>query len=206
MSVFNYLFKKLKVYARMKPEHKSLLVNSIRTIKSSVVGMCGDGANDCSALKEANVGLSLSEAEASIAAPFTSCTFDISAFIYLLREGRCALVTSFQCFKWIMMYSLIQFSTVSLLYTQHSNLTDNQFLYIDLIIIIPLVYFMSWSLPADTLSVEKPQRKLFSVKVIGSIVLQSIIQLVFQVYALSLLKMDPNYVKIDTLMRKRHRK
>jgi len=34
--------------------------------------MCGDGANDCIALKAADAGISLSEAEASIAAPFTS--------------------------------------------------------------------------------------------------------------------------------------
>jgi cation-transporting ATPase 13A2 len=36
------------------------------------VGMCGDGANDCLALKTADAGLSLSDSEASIAAPFTS--------------------------------------------------------------------------------------------------------------------------------------
>ena len=57
--------------------------------------MCGDGANDCGALKAADVGISLSEAEASIAAPFTSKIQDISCIIKLLREGRASLVTSF---------------------------------------------------------------------------------------------------------------
>ena len=34
--------------------------------------MCGDGCNDCGALKSAHAGISLSMAEASVAAPFTS--------------------------------------------------------------------------------------------------------------------------------------
>jgi cation-transporting ATPase 13A2 len=57
--------------------------------------MCGDGANDCCALKTANVGISLSEAEASIAAPFTSKVQNISCVVSLLKEGKASLTTSF---------------------------------------------------------------------------------------------------------------
>jgi cation-transporting P-type ATPase 13A2 len=87
--------------------------------------MCGDGANDCGALKTADVGISLSEAEASIAAPFTSQVQNIECCITLLREGRAAMTTSFQAFKFIELYSLIQFFTVIMLYTIDSSITDH---------------------------------------------------------------------------------
>ncbi len=69
--------------------------------------MCGDGANDCNALKTADTGISLSTTEASVAAPFTSSIQDISCIIELFKEGRSALTTSFQIFKYIGLYAMI---------------------------------------------------------------------------------------------------
>ena len=49
------------------------------------VAMCGDGANDCGALKMAHSGISLSEAEASVASPFTSKTPNITCVPNLIK-------------------------------------------------------------------------------------------------------------------------
>ena len=118
--------------------------------------MCGDGANDCGALKTADIGISLSEAEASIAAPFTSQIQDISCIPILLQEGRCALTTSFQCFKYIELYSMIQFTSATLLYTIAGNLTWNMYLFIDLFITVPLALLMGWSGPYQKLTHHMP--------------------------------------------------
>ena len=60
--------------------------------------MCGDGCNDCGALKAAHAGISLSLAEASVAAPFTSKNVHIGCVPYLIREGRATMVSSFASF------------------------------------------------------------------------------------------------------------
>lgn len=73
-------------------------------------------------MKAAHIGISLSEAENSVAAPFTCNNRDLSCVSYLMKEGRCALVTSFVIFKYMAAYSLIQFFTVLILYTVRFSL------------------------------------------------------------------------------------
>lgn len=75
-----------KVFARMSPDEKHELVEKLQSI-GFCCGFCGDGANDCGALKAADVGISLSEAEASVAAPFTSRVFDIHCVLEVIRYG-----------------------------------------------------------------------------------------------------------------------
>lgn len=88
------------IFARMSPDEKNEVVERLQSLGYTVL-MCGDGANDCAALKAADVGISLSEAEASVAAPFTTSTPDIGCVINVIKEGRAALVTSFSCFKYM---------------------------------------------------------------------------------------------------------
>jgi cation-transporting ATPase 13A3/4/5 len=114
--VLSTIVAKAQVFARMQPDDKALLVKQIMEVCGVYVGMCGDGANDCAALKAASVGISLSEAEASIAAPFTSQITDITSVTTLLIEGRAAMCTSFQAFKFVMLYALIQFMTCLIIY------------------------------------------------------------------------------------------
>lgn len=73
-----------QVFARMSPDEKHELVEKLQSI-GYCCGFCGDGANDCGALKAADVGISLSEAEASVAAPFTSRVFDITCVPEVIR-------------------------------------------------------------------------------------------------------------------------
>ncbi|CCD24889.1 putative acid anhydride hydrolase NDAI_0E00730 [Naumovozyma dairenensis CBS 421] len=168
------------VYARMSPDEKHELMEQLQKLDYTV-GFCGDGANDCGALKAADVGISLSEAEASVAAPFTSKIFEISCVLDVIKEGRACLVTSFSCFQYMSLYSAIQFITITILYSRGSNLGDFQFLYIDLLLIIPIAIFMSWSKPYDKIVKKRPSANLISAKILVPLLASIIIILLFQV-------------------------
>ena len=182
-----------QVFARMSPDEKHELVEKLQSI-DYCAGFCGDGANDCGALKAADVGISLSEAEASVAAPFTSRVFDISCVPEVVREGRAALVTSFCCFKFMSLYSAIQFSTVSFLYASASNLGDFQFLFIDLVLILPIAIFMGWTAAHPLLSRKRPTASLVSRKVLTPLLGQIALCVAVQAVAFDLVQQQPWYV------------
>lgn len=115
----------------------------------------------------ANSGISLSNAEASVASPFTSKNPNIECVPLIIREGRSALVTSFGVVKFICMYSLTQFTSVIILYTINGGITDFEFLYIDLILATFLGFTFSRTEPYPDLYKKAPQNKLISMRPIG---------------------------------------
>ncbi|XP_031416083.1 polyamine-transporting ATPase 13A3-like isoform X2 [Clupea harengus] len=145
--------------------------------------MCGDGANDCGALKRAHGGISLSELEASVASPFTSTTPNISCVPTLIREGRAALITSFCVFKFMALYSIIQYLSVTLLYFILSNLGDFQFLFIDVVIILIIAFTMSLNPAWKELVAQRPPSSLMSGPLLFSVLTQIMVCLSFQALA-----------------------
>ncbi|KAM8727786.1 polyamine-transporting ATPase 13A3-like isoform 2-T3 [Acanthopagrus schlegelii] len=180
------------VFARMAPDQKTQLVEVLQSIDYTV-GMCGDGANDCGALKRAHSGISLSELEASVASPFTSSTANISCVPNLIREGRAALITSFCVFKFMALYSIIQYLSVTLLYSILSNLGDFQFLFIDIAIILIIAFTMSLNPAWKELVWRRPPSSLISGPLLCSVLTQIITCLVFQVLAFLLVRQQSWY-------------
>uniref|UniRef100_S4RLM8 ATPase 13A3 n=1 Tax=Petromyzon marinus TaxID=7757 RepID=S4RLM8_PETMA len=150
-------------------------------------------AQDHGALKRAHAGISLSELEASVASPFTSKTPNISCVPTLIREGRAALITSFCVFKFMALYSIIQYLSVLLLYSILSNLGDFQFLFIDLAIILVLAFTIPLNGAWPQLTAMGPPSSLLSVRLLLSVAAQALTCLGVQVCAFLLTQRQPWY-------------
>lgn len=103
-------------------------------------------------------------------------------------------MTSFSCFKYMSLYSAIQFTSVSFLYAKASNLGDFQFLFIDLLLILPIAIFMGWAGPAKTLYEKRPTANLVSRKVLTPLLGLMSICIAVQAMAYVTVKEQPWYV------------
>ncbi|XP_010714659.1 probable cation-transporting ATPase 13A4 [Meleagris gallopavo] len=180
----------------MSPSQKSSLVEEFQKL-DYFVGMCGDGANDCGALKVAHAGISLSEQEASVASPFTSQTPSIACVPELIREGRAALVTSFCMFKYMALYSTIQYLGVLLLYWQLNSFGNYQFLFQDLAITTVIGMTMSFTEAYPKLVPYRPPSQLISPPLLLSVILNILFSLGMQIFGFLMVQKQPWYSKTD---------
>ena len=187
---------KCAVFARTSPKQKSLIVEELQKL-GYVVAMCGDGANDCGALKAADVGVSLSDSEASVASHFTSKVQDIRCVPVVIKEGRTALVTSFSIFKFMALYCVTEFTSVVIMYWWLSNLGDWQYLYIDLVQVFSLALVMGYTKPYPRLALRRPSANLVNSINLISCGTQMLLAIGFQISSYLLLRSTKWYVPAD---------
>ncbi|XP_038672510.1 probable cation-transporting ATPase 13A4 isoform X2 [Scyliorhinus canicula] len=197
---FYHLLPKLlvsaTVFARMSPNQKGSLIEEFQKL-DYYVGMCGDGANDCGALKTAHAGISLSEQEASVASPFTSKIPNIDCIPHLIKEGRAALVSSFCIFKYMALYSLIQYVGVLCLYWEANTFGNYQFLFEDLAITTIIGITMSFNHAHPQLDSNRPPGQLISPPLLLSVILNVVFSLVLHVFGFIMVQQQPWYTHRD---------
>lgn len=174
------LLEGTQIFARTKPYDKSNVVVMLQSL-GRVVGFCGDGANDCAALSKANLGLSLSDTEASIAAAFTAKRRHIGSMVELIKESRAGLATNYSLFNIIACYALTQYSASIIDQFFFSYPADFQFVYQDLFLNAFFVFILGNIATEDTLCRERPSNTLFSLSNITQLVSFHIIQTAAQI-------------------------
>ncbi|XP_056215078.1 probable cation-transporting ATPase 13A5 isoform X1 [Falco biarmicus] len=183
------------VFARMSPGQKSSLIEEFQKL-DYYVGMCGDGTNDCGALKAAHAGISLSEQEASVSSPFTSRTPSVRCVPELIREGRAALVSSFAVVKYLTLYGLIQFVGTALLFWKLQIFGNHQYLIQDVFITLLVCLTMSLTEAYPKLAPYRPPSQLISPPLLLSIILNVCFTIIMQTCGFLLVKQQPWYTAL----------
>jgi magnesium-transporting ATPase (P-type) len=133
------------------------------------------------------VGVALSDSEASVVAPFTSLDKSITSVLDVLKEGRCALASSFASYKFMFLYGQVE--TFNQVANAYFNTTFGEWCWVFLDGIWPIT--MAFSLPlsrsAKKLSKKHPTASILSAHTLSSTCGILLINFAFLVIALALL-------------------
>ena len=137
------------LFFRMSPNDKTKLIQLFKKQDSNnIVAMCGDGANDCSALISADVGVSLKSRENIImTSHLMAKTKSIAVINDIINIGKACYENSTLILKILLIYTEIKITARCLLKKYNDNLTKRQYFYLDCFIILFGCCLMSFSDP-----------------------------------------------------------
>lgn len=195
--ILSEIAERVRIFARMNPSQKALIVKIFKEYykdKYFAVGFCGDGANDCIALKHADIGVSLSKNEASLSAPFVSVIEDISCIEKISIEGKAALTTNYDCFRYFCLYSIIQTIGLVILYSQKTEYAIPMYLTMDIPLALNVANCIGLLSTNPVLKKKMPKYTLLSIKFLLSILINSLMTMGFFVFSIWLLRKDPDFI------------
>jgi cation-transporting ATPase 13A3/4/5 len=176
----------VRVIGRCSPYTKVTIVDAFNR-DGFITMMCGDGGNDCGALKTAHVGIALSDAEASIVAPFTSLDKEITSVIEVLKEGRCTLASAFSSYKYMIMYGQIE--TINQMVCAWFAVTFSEWcwVFMDGFWVITMAFSLPYADVAPKLAPNRPTSSILSLHTLASTLGVLLINFLFLVLALGVL-------------------
>lgn len=200
-SELDELWTRIVVFARMKPEDKVNVVKFFQG-QSLVVGMCGDGGNDCGGLRAAHAGLALSDAEASMVSPFATGRDGKSLItvVDLIREGRACLATNLATFQYFVVYGFV-LTLIRTLIAIDGALSLGEYVWVtmDVGIGMIMVWTMTQSKPTAELCNYRPTATLLGTRTVGAIVVP-ILSSLFTLWAVEALLWSKDwYVQLKPL-------
>jgi magnesium-transporting ATPase (P-type) len=161
------LAEHIRIYGRCTPVDKVSVVTTFID-RGYITLMCGDGGNDCGALKTAHVGIALSDAEASIVSAFTSLDKNIVSVVHVLREGRCALASALASYKFMIMYGQITLANNIINAYFSITFTEWSWVFMDGIWTIALGFSLPLSKAAHKLAASRPSSSLLGPHTLSS--------------------------------------
>jgi len=171
------------VYAGVFPEDKFRLVRAFQR-GGHTVAMCGDGANDAPALRQAQMGIAVSTATdvAKSAASMVLTEPGLGGIVTAIKEGRSAFqrILSYTLNTLVKKVELVLFLWVGLIMTHHAVLTP-------MLMALLLVTgdFLSMSLTTDRATPSPKPDKWRSRNIASAAVILGLFKLVFSVAMLA---------------------
>lgn len=124
------------------------------------VGMCGDGANDLMAIREADVGIGISDSDASYGASFTVSNMEDVDFV--IRESKNTCQTIVDVIRYFGSISFLKIITATIMVSDVTNYNAIQSIYFNFAHSLFLALFVALSSAADQPTKSRPNTNLMS--------------------------------------------
>ncbi len=158
------LVDKIKVYARVSPEHKVRIVACLKN-KGHVVAMTGDGVNDAASMKKADIGIGMGITGTDVTKQVADLMLtddNFATIIVAIEEGRKVYKNIQKTVKFLFsanMGEILALFLATIIFPQYTFMLPAQILFVNLITdSLPAIALGTE--PAETdLMIEKPRAK-----------------------------------------------